>query len=160
MPARAAELMTPGPVTVGMDDTLTTVREIFSNRPFHHLLVIEDGKLTGVLSNGDLHRAISPRIDTPCETAHDRASLNRRVHQIMSRRPVTLPPEAELHDIVHAFSIHRYSIFPVVDGEGRPLGVLSWRDVFGALDAALWDHGRCVLCGKPQVAAGSEPEKV
>jgi len=159
MPARAAELMTSHPVTVEMDDTLTTVREIFRNRPFHHLLVVEDGKLMGVLSNGDLQRAISHRIDTPNETAHDRASLNRRVHQVMSRQPVTLAPDAELHEIVHAFGVHRFSIFPIVDEKGRLLGVLSWRDVFGALDTALWEHGQCVLCGQPHTSAHSEPER-
>ncbi len=47
--------------TVGFDDTLSTVKEIFDRPGFHHLLVVEDGKLRGgVVSDRDLLRATEP----------------------------------------------------------------------------------------------------
>jgi len=54
-------LMTARIVTVEMDDRLEVVKEIFDTMHFHHLLVIDEHrKLSGVLSDRDLLRALSP----------------------------------------------------------------------------------------------------
>ncbi len=39
------KIMSKTAVTVEMDDSLRTVKEIFDNTRFHHLLVVESGKL-------------------------------------------------------------------------------------------------------------------
>ncbi|MEX3939024.1 CBS domain-containing protein [Paraburkholderia sp. BR10937] len=121
--------MTSRVVTVGFDDTLATVREIFAEASFHHLLVVEDGKLQGVVSDRDLLRAISPFIDSVVESARDLGTLNKRVHQIMSRKPLTLRPESSLSDAVALFLSNKISCIPIVDAEFRPVGIVSWRDV-------------------------------
>lgn len=121
--------MTSRVVTVGFDDTLATVREIFAEASFHHLLVVEDGKLQGVVSDRDLLRAISPFIDSVVESARDLGTLNKRVHQIMSRKPLTLRPESSLADAVALFLSNKISCIPIVDAEFRPVGIVSWRDV-------------------------------
>ncbi len=36
-------------VSIEMDDSLSMVKEIFDNTRFHHLLVVESGKLFGVI---------------------------------------------------------------------------------------------------------------
>ena len=46
--------MTKRIVTVGFEDTLSTVKEIFDTVKFHHLLVVEDGELQGIVSDRDL----------------------------------------------------------------------------------------------------------
>ncbi|MEX3947806.1 CBS domain-containing protein [Paraburkholderia sp. EG287B] len=123
------KFMTSRVVTVGFDDTLATVREIFAEASFHHLLVVEDGKLQGVVSDRDLLRAISPFIDSVVESARDLGTLNKRVHQIMSRKPLTLRPESSLSDAVALFLSNKISCIPIVDAEFRPVGIVSWRDV-------------------------------
>ena len=45
------DIMSKRVITVEMDDKLSTVKEIFDNLHFHHLLVIEDDKLLGVVSD-------------------------------------------------------------------------------------------------------------
>ncbi|WP_369804745.1 CBS domain-containing protein [Cupriavidus sp. YR651] len=120
-------------VTVVFDDTLATVKSIFDEAKFHHLLVVEDGRLHGVVSDRDLLRAMSPFIGSTVESARDVNTLNKRVHQIMSRKPVTLRPEAELADAVELFLTHQISCIPVVDEQFQPIGILSWRDVLRAL---------------------------
>ena len=72
------KLMSKNVVTIEMDDSLSVVKEIFDNTRFHHLLVVEAGKLFGVISDRDLLKAISPNIGTAAETASDAASLNKK----------------------------------------------------------------------------------
>jgi acetoin utilization protein AcuB len=123
------KFMTSRIVTIGFDDTLATVREIFAEASFHHLLVVEDGKLQGVVSDRDLLRAMSPFIDSVVESARDLGTLNMRVHQIMSRKPLTLRPDSSLSEAVALFLSNTISCIPIVDAEFRPVGIVSWRDV-------------------------------
>ena len=123
------KFMTSRIVTIGFDDTLATVREIFAEASFHHLLVVEDGKLQGVVSDRDLLRAISPFIDSVVESPRDLGTLNKRVHQIMSRKPLTLRPDSSLSEAVALFLSNTISCIPIVDAEFRPVGIVSWRDV-------------------------------
>ncbi|MBS1170786.1 MAG: signal transduction protein [Burkholderiaceae bacterium] len=126
---RIDEIMTRKVVTVEMDDPLSVVKDIFDNSKFHHLLVIEEGKLFGVVSDRDLLKAISPNIGTLTETYKDAATLNKRVHQIMSRKPITLTEEASVRDAVAVFNQHKISCIPIVNKDFRPVGIVSWRDI-------------------------------
>ncbi|WP_454726411.1 MULTISPECIES: CBS domain-containing protein [Cupriavidus] len=120
-------------VSVVFDDTLATVKHIFDEAKFHHLLVIEDGKLHGVISDRDLLRAVSPFIGSTVESARDLNTLNKRVHQIMTRKPITLRPEASIADAIALLLTHRISCIPIVDGNFRPVGIVSWRDILRSL---------------------------
>jgi len=122
-------------VTVEMDDSLRMVKEIFDNTRFHHLLVIESGKLFGVISDRDFLKALSPRVGTVGETASDAASLNKRVHQIMTREPVVLGQNAGIFDAIKIFNNHNISCIPVVDDGFKPVGIISWRDILKALES-------------------------
>src|ERR1700692_404115 len=108
------DIMTVRVVTVEMDDPLSMVKQIFDSTKFHHLLVVnEDRKLYGVVSDRDFLRALSPYIGTNVETARDIGTLNKRVHQIMTRKPITLSPDASVEDAVELFLANRISCIPV-----------------------------------------------
>ena len=126
---KVEDLMTKRVVTVGFDDTLDTVKDIFEQSGFHHLLVVEDRALQGVVSDRDLLRALSPFIDSVVETQRDIGTLSRRVHQIMSRKPVTLRPDADVAEAISLFLNHPVSCIPIVDSEFHPVGIVSWRDL-------------------------------
>jgi acetoin utilization protein AcuB len=139
MNARAMDMslggvMTTRLVTVEIDDPLEVVKQIFDSVKFHHLLVVDAGKkLCGVISDRDLLRALSPYIGTASENARDTATLKKRVHQIMTRQPVTLAPEATVADAVRVFLEHRVSCIPVVGPGFKAVGIVSWRDVLKSL---------------------------
>lgn len=121
-------------VTVELDDSLETVKGIFDSARFHHLLVVgSDKKLLGVISDRDLLRAISPYVGTLAEQARDLATLRKRVHQIMTREPITLPPESSVQDAIALFLEHRVSCIPIVDARFRPVGIVTWRDILKSL---------------------------
>jgi len=134
MHLKLAGVMSTRLVTVEIDDPLEVVKEIFDSVKFHHLLVVDSGKkLCGVISDRDLLRALSPYIGTASENARDTATLKKRVHQIMTRQPVTLPPEATVADAVKIFLEHRVSCIPVVGPGFKAVGIVSWRDVLKSL---------------------------
>jgi acetoin utilization protein AcuB len=127
-------LMTARVVTVEMDDRLAVVKEIFDTMHFHHLLVIDEHKkLSGVLSDRDLLRALSPYVGSAAETTRDLATLNKRVHQIMTRHPVTLRPHSGVAEAVNLLLKNRISCIPIVDDDFKPVGIVSWRDLLRAL---------------------------
>jgi acetoin utilization protein AcuB len=134
MHLKLAGVMSTRLVTVEIDDSLEVVKQIFDSVKFHHLLVVDSGKkLCGVISDRDLLRALSPYIGTVSENARDTATLKKRVHQIMTRQPVTLPPEATVADAVKVFLEHRVSCIPVVGPGFKAVGIVSWRDVLKSL---------------------------
>jgi acetoin utilization protein AcuB len=127
-------IMTTRVVSVEMDDRLEVVKKIFDTLKFHHLLVVgDDGKLKGVVSDRDLLKALSPYVGSVAENARDLATLNKRVHQIMSRNLLTLQPRASILEAVNLLLEHRISCIPIVDETLKPVGILSWRDVLRAM---------------------------
>ncbi|WP_236889228.1 CBS domain-containing protein [Desulfoluna limicola] len=127
------KIMSKRIVTVELDDTLAVARDIFENVKFHHLLVVENNKLFGVLSDRDLLKALSPNLETAAENRQDRATLNKRVHQVMSRKPITLNENASVYDAIHLFNTEIITCIPIVDNDNRPVGIISWRDIMKML---------------------------
>lgn len=127
------DIMSRDVVTVGLDDTLGLVQEIFKRGKFHHVLAMENGELLGVVSDRDLFKALSPNIGTSVENYKDTATLNKKVHQIMSRRPVALREEATVDEAIDIFNAHPISCIPILSQAGKLVGILSWRDILRSL---------------------------
>ena len=124
-----SDIMSRPVVTVEFDDRLREVKEIFDRLRFHHLLVVDNGKLFGVVSDRDLLKALSPFLGTLSETERDAHTLDKRVHQIMSRKPVTLRADDRLAAAMDLFLQKNISCVPIVDEHSRPVGIVSWRDI-------------------------------
>ena len=127
------DIMSREPVTVGMDDDLHRVKDLFELYRFHHLLVLLGEKLVGVISDRDLLRASSPFIGRASERPQDVATLNRRVHQIMTRNLVVVAPETPVEEAARLMLDKRVSCLPVVATEGELLGIVTWRDQLRSL---------------------------
>ncbi|MFQ5507863.1 MAG: CBS domain-containing protein [Leptospirillia bacterium] len=125
-------IMTTGVCSVGMDDTVIAVRELLDSKPFHHLLVMDEGRLVGILSDRDVLRATSPFFGTRDENVRDESLMHRRVHQIMTRNPRTIPPDTPLRAAGEIMVTHRISCLPVVsddDGIHTLEGLITSRDL-------------------------------
>ena len=127
-------IMSKPVVTVALDDTLHVVKQIFESAKFHHLLVVEENTLYGVISDRDLLKSISPFIGTVQEKAHDKFTLNKKVHQIMSRKPITLTSSADVYEAISLFNQHNISCIPIVNEKGVPIGIVSWRDILQTIE--------------------------
>lgn len=137
---KISQIMSRNPVTVSLDDHLDIVKDIFDHAKFHHLLVVDEGKLCGVISDRDLLKSISPNIGTNRYTARDLETLAQPVHRIVTRKPITLDAEASVDDAVAIFNSHRISCIPIVDEEGVAVGIVSWRDIMKAFHILRAEH--------------------
>ena len=128
-----AAIMTRDPVTVGMDDDLHRVKDLFELYRFHHLLVLLGERLVGVISDRDLLRSMSPFIGRASERPQDLATLNRRVHQIMSRKLIVVAPATPVGEAARLMLEKRVSCLPVVGDQSEVLGIVTWRDQMRSL---------------------------
>lgn len=94
--------------------------ETAQRRPGAMLLVSrETGELTGIFTDADLRRLI----------LKDPGLMARPVGTIMSRSPSSLPDTARLADAVYLVQQFRRDEIPVVDAQGRPVGMLDVQDL-------------------------------
>jgi len=131
-----SEIMIEKVITVGMDYTLGKLKDLFEKHRFHHVLVVEKRRVIGVISDRDLLRNVSPFVDKLAERPQDIATLKRRVHQIMTRKLVTLTSETSVEEAAKVMLEHRVSCLPVVTEDGYPLGIVTWRDMLRGLCSA------------------------
>lgn len=120
--------------------TMDEVRVIFEERKFHHLMVVgQDGRCVGVLSDRDLLSTVSPFVGKMAERAADVASLQRRAHQVMSRKLIAARPRTALGAAARVMLDYHISCMPVVDADCRCVGIITIRDVvrwaIGRMDA-------------------------
>lgn len=125
----ASDLMGRSSVTVGPDATLGTLRQVLTSQAVDHALVVEDQRLRGVVTDRDVLRALSPYLDTASEQARDLQTLRRPVHQVMDHHPPTVRPDTGLTTVARMLTTTGVTCLPVVEATGRPLGVVTWRDL-------------------------------
>ncbi len=128
-----SEIMTSQVVTISPDDIIETAKELLNKRRFHHLMVVENNQLLGIVSDKDILKWLSPYVGTESETSRDTALLNKKVHQIMSRRLITVQPNDSLKQAIEVMVTGNVSCLPVADMENHLKGILSWRDLLAAV---------------------------
>lgn len=133
-------IMTRGVTTVGLDQTLADVQAIFQAARFHHLVVEgDDGRVAGVISDHDLLLNVSPFVGKLAERPADLASLQRRVHQVMSRRLVTCRERSLAVDAARVMLERKVGCMPVVDWHRRCVGIITLHDMI-AWSIAVMDR--------------------
>jgi len=131
------KIMTHPVVTVELDDSVRDLKAILDAAPFHHLLVTEGKTLYGVISDRDIFKALSPNLGTPLESPRDAAALNKRAHQIMTRKPYTLRRNASIKQAISLFEKHKISCIPIVDADNCVEGIVTTRDIIRLLGKNL-----------------------
>ncbi len=81
-----------------------------------------DGTLTGIVTDGDLRRAMGPTL------------LQRQVHEVMTGAPRSIGPDALAAEALHRMNAGDRPITAlfVVDDERRPVGILHIHDLLRA----------------------------
>jgi len=91
------------------------------------MLVDEQERLRGLFTDSDLARLFEK---------HKESALDRSISEVMTSSPRTVPPGAMLRDAHQIMAERKISELPVVDGDGRPLGLIDITDMVGLLPAA------------------------
>lgn len=125
---RLREIMTPRVATVAPDDSMEVVRTIFTKARFHHLVVVDGDEVVGIVSDRDLFRALSPFLRTAAEQSRDRATLQRKVHQVMTRRVITAQLDTTVYEAAATMVDKSIRALPIVE-DGKLVGIVSWKDI-------------------------------
>lgn len=116
--------------TIGPDERLWFARDLMRTHRIRHLVVVDHDRVVGVVSDRDVLAAVSPVADRPSVArSADLATLERRVHQIMTRNPITVRAGTSVEDATRLLLEHRIHSLPVVDERDRCVGLLTDTDV-------------------------------
>ena len=129
---KLSSIMTKDVITVGMDTYLSAICKIFDEKKFHHLLVIEDDGLCGVISDRDMFKALSPFLNTTAEQNRDLWTLKKRAHQIMSRNPITVADDVNVDKAAQLMMRESISCLPVMASDGQIVGIVTRTDLLRA----------------------------
>jgi arabinose-5-phosphate isomerase len=97
-----------------------TVREMSAKRLGMTCVVEGDGRLAGVLTDGDLRRRML-RTERP---------LNGPAHEAMTRYPTTIAPDALASEALRIMEEKKITSLPVVDSDERLVGVIQIHDLW------------------------------
>ncbi len=119
-------IMTTSPATVGSDDPAAAAKELLESGDIHHLPVVENGKLAGIISSSDLLKIYW--LDDGATSLS-----NATVGQIMIVDPVVLESGASLRDAATKLSVGGFHALPVIDPDRTLVGIVTSSDLIGHL---------------------------
>jgi arabinose-5-phosphate isomerase len=106
-----------------------TVRDVFararhSGRRTGAVMLVDDaGKLAGIFTDSDLARLFERRADE---------RFDGPIADVMTRTPRTIHHSARMAEAVALMRASKISELPVIDDDGRPVGLLDITDLIGA----------------------------
>jgi len=116
------DIMSQPAVTISMTTTIgEAAKKMCENRIGSLLVVDKEGRLRGIITERDLLCAVGKDI------------LSNPVWTIMTENPISIKPEAHLDEAIKKMTEVGIRHLPVVDKEGRPIGLVSVRDILGSI---------------------------
>ena len=128
-----AEIMTTKVITASMDDSLGKVKELFEKNHFHHIPIVEDGMMVGIVSDRDVLKNLSPYIDSTWANNRDVNTLKKKTHQIMTRQVITVTPEDTIEEAADTMLEQKFNCLPVLDRSGAIVGIITKTDLLRSL---------------------------
>lgn len=144
LPLTARDIMTADPVTVAPDLPVKEAARRMVGHGIGSLPVVEDGRLVGLVTEGDLIMAdvkvefptyihlLDGFIFYPPSTERFETELKKavgaKVRDVMTPEPVTVTPDATVEDVATLMVDRDVSRLPVVDA-GTLVGIVSKSDI-------------------------------
>jgi CBS domain-containing protein len=120
---KCSDVMTQDPVCCLPTDTVSQAAQLMKDENVGSIPVVEDEqtmKLIGIVTDRDLAlQVVAPEWDA--ETT--------QVDEVMTYEVITCHADDDLQKAVDAMSKHQLRRLPVVDGDGRIVGIISQADV-------------------------------
>jgi CBS domain-containing protein len=146
----ARDIMTPDPVTIGPDVSVTDAAQLMTEQSIGALPVMSGGALVGLVTEGDLIMQdakvhfptylslLGGYVFAPGSTERFEDSLRKAVgatvSDVMSDDPVTVTPDALVTDVATLLVDRDVSRALVVEGEAL-IGIISKHDIVKSLAA-------------------------
>jgi acetoin utilization protein AcuB len=125
--------MSPNIITIDAEDTMDRALKIMREKKIRLLPVMSKGRLSGILTDGDLKRASAS--DATTLDIHELLYLisRIRVKQIMSKKPIAVPSDFTIEETAEILLKEKISGVPVMGPDGTVVGVITQSDIFRAL---------------------------
>jgi len=115
-------IMSTPPITVRKEDSVKeAARIMYNNRIGSVIVVDEEGRVVGILTERDLIYLIA--------LGKKELFSEYPVWQIMTENPITGRPDETVLEALSKMKEAKIRHLPVVDDENRPLGMVSVRDI-------------------------------
>jgi CBS domain-containing protein len=119
--AQIREVMTKNPRTVRPDDTAVDAARLMRDEDTGIVPIVEDDdRLVGVVTDRDLAIRV---------IAEERDPRATKVAEIASQNLVTIDPQQDLDEAMRLMAEHQVRRLPVVEEDGKLVGVLAQADV-------------------------------
>lgn len=120
LPLRVEDIMVSPPVVVDRNTSIREAAKIMYEKRIGSVLVVDESmKLVGIVTERDIVFACSEGWD----------SAKHQVWEIMSENPITIKPSDNIIAAMEKMREVGIRHLPVVDDEGRPVGIVSFRDI-------------------------------
>ena len=116
----AADVMTVDPRTILATDPVSDALEVLATLDIRHLPVVDDSDtLVGMISDRDLG---------PLVRNYDEAS-GQKISEYMSADVVSVDEDSDLREVIETLLEQRIGAVPVIDGDGKLTGIISYVDL-------------------------------
>jgi len=124
--------MTPHPVSIDSHTTLPEAHRLMKDCGVEHLPVVENGRLVGIVTLGDLRDASPAHKDAVNLFELNYLLARLTVEQVMTRDPLTIASESSVQAAARLMLEHQVRCLPVVDGT-KLVGIITESDIFRLL---------------------------
>jgi acetoin utilization protein AcuB len=159
------EYMTPNPMGVVEDASVIETAELMKEKRVRRFPVLRGDKLIGIVTDRDLRSAAPSQVVSfdvqERQLMPELHSLlaNIKIKDVMSHDVVTIDPEQTIVAAAQLMLNHRVSGLPVVESQGRLLGIITETDIFKVLvDLCGTSSGSTTLAFKLEDRPGSIKE--
>ena len=114
------EIMTSNPSTVESEKSVVEAARIMKQEDAGVVPVTENGRLTGMVTDRDIAIRVVAEGKDPQSTA---------VREVASTDLVTIDPQQDLDEALRLMAKHQVRRLPVVEEDGRLVGVVAQADV-------------------------------
>ena len=126
---RIAEIMTQQVLFLTPEDNLLTARKLMDENEIHHLPIVKNGKVKGVVSSNDIARIeylaafIGEKLD------EDSVFKSLDLHEIMSNDLYFLNSASLISEAIRVFGQANFHCLPIID-DGELVGIVTAKDLF------------------------------
>ena len=135
MPRRTpiSQLMTTHVRTLAVDAKPSEARRVLSQERIHHLPIVENGKLVGLISSRDLVEVLRDAEAGGTESVDQILDRSSSVAKLMSTPLVTLRPDDPVERAIELVADGTIHSVLVLDGERRLVGIVTDTDLLDYL---------------------------
>ena len=128
---RVIDLITGPPITIPSAMPVLEARRVMQERAIRHLLVVDDGRLTGIVTDRDI-RLNMPSPATTLSVWEVNYLLARlTVGEVMTRSVIVVEPDRPARAAAQLLLTEKIGALPVVDGD-RLVGIVTETDFLRA----------------------------